>query len=345
MDRTEEDIMKNWPVNVPPLVSITCIAYNHEKFIAVAIEGFLIQETNFPFEIIIHDDASTDKTQSIIKKYSDNYPNLIRTILQKENHWLGKGINATTTIVWPSCKGKYIAWCEGDDFWTDPNKLQKQVDFLEVNEDYAICFHRVYELEDEKEPLVSKLNTSEREETYTIENLAAGNFIHTPSVVFRNGLIKRFPEWFVKAPVGDYPLYLIIAKHGKIKYFPEPMAVYRKHFGGLWSGKSLEYTHLRWIILLDLLIEEFKSEPNVKKVLEEQKAVIHQRLSEYYEGENLTDQSREHLYQSLKYSSTLFEKYDKKYQDTINRLINSWAYRVGKIVVDPVKKIKSIFMR
>lgn len=228
--RSEEEIKSSWknPENI--LVSITCIAYNHEPFIEQSIQGFLIQETTFAFELIIHDDASTDNTQEIIRKYQKLYPNLIRTILQTENHWMGKGINATTTIVWPSAKGKYIAWCEGDDYWTDSLKLQKQVDFLEANEEYVLTFHPVKILKPDGS-FAEDFITTVPENYESQETLArSGNYIHTPSVVFRN-IIKTFPPEFSLSPIGDYFLYMILAKHGKMKMLEGEMAVYRYGVG------------------------------------------------------------------------------------------------------------------
>ena len=221
-------------------ISVHLITYNHENYIRRAIEGVLVQKVNFTYELLIGDDCSTDNTREIIKEYHNKYPEIIKPLLHPYN--LGpKGLegknNFLTTLY--ACKGKYIALCDGDDYWIDPFKLQKQVDFLEANEDYAICFHRVYELAPGKGPELSNLNTSVNQETYTIEDLAKGNFIHTPSVVFRNGLIPKLPTWFMDAPAGDYVLHMLNAEHGKIKYFPDPMAVYRRHSGGVWS--SVDY--------------------------------------------------------------------------------------------------------
>lgn len=119
-------------IHNPPLVSICCTTYNHGKFIQDAIEGFLMQKTNFPIEIIIHDDASTDNTATIVKQYAEKHPGLIITILQTINQY-SQGIKPWPNFVFPKARGKYIALCEGDDYWTDPLKLQKQVDFLEGN--------------------------------------------------------------------------------------------------------------------------------------------------------------------------------------------------------------------
>ena len=130
IERTEYEIMKNWRSRGKPLLSCCCITYNHEKFISQAIEGMLIQETDFPFEIILHDDASTDSTAEIIKKYAGRYPNIIRTILQKENQYVQK--KNIMAIPIREARGRYIASLEGDDYWIDPLKLQKQVDFWKI---------------------------------------------------------------------------------------------------------------------------------------------------------------------------------------------------------------------
>ena len=136
----------------------------------------------------------------------------------------------------------------------------------------AICFHRVYELKNDTEFSLSNLNSSENEETYTIEDLAKGNFIHTPSVVFRNRLLE-LPEWFAESPIGDYVLHMLNARFGKIKYFPEAMGVYRVHDGGIWSKKGGYFKSLNWIKMLDLLINEFNGEKDleiVKKLIQQQ---------------------------------------------------------------------------
>lgn len=246
----EYEIMGNWSSDHIQL-SITCIAYNHAPFIEETIKGFLIQKTNFPFEIIIHDDASTDNTQQIIKHYATLYPGLIRPILQTENHWLGKGINATTAIVWPSAKGKYIAWCEGDDYWTDPLKLQKQVDYLETHSEVAICFHPAFTLTGGK---FYKTHFPPRSGHvfYFTDILTAGNFIATASVVFRNRLI--FPDWKSQLPIGDIPLYFLATRNGSMGFINEIMSVYRLSNHGIWVGSSGKKQCEMWIDLYNLLI-------------------------------------------------------------------------------------------
>lgn len=240
MTRAEADITKKWPGNyLNPLVSITCIAYNHEKFIAKAIEGFLMQETNFPFEIIIHDDASTDNTQGIIKEYAEKYPNLIRTILQTENYWLGKGISATTTIVWPSCKGKYIAWCEGDDYWIDANKLQNQTGILESNENISFCFHRALRIFDICRPyeIYPDLQTG----FVNSSQLFGLPTIPMVSVVFRNKIDFEFLGNDVQT---DFLLLCKLMSNGLGYFLPDVMSVYRKHVDGI-SYNNQSYNYLK----------------------------------------------------------------------------------------------------
>jgi glycosyltransferase involved in cell wall biosynthesis len=223
-----------------PLVSVICPTYNHEKFIAQALDGFLMQKTSFKFEIIVHDDASTDSTASIVRKYESQYPNTFRNILQTENQ-LSKCIGNVTRIVFAASRGKYIALCEGDDYWTDPNKLQKQIDFLEANEDFSICFHNSKIINQDFTEEISYTNNGTQKEISYFEDLAKGEFIYTATSVFRNYKLRNFPEKdFIY--MNNYTLDLHNAQYGKIKYINEVMGVYRKHKGGMWSMVAREKT-------------------------------------------------------------------------------------------------------
>jgi len=211
-------------MTIEPTVSVCMITYNHEKYIREAIEGVLMQECNFYVELIIANDCSTDDTDTIIKEILKNHPrgSWIKYINHKKN------LGMMPNFIWglEQCKGKYIALCEGDDYWTDPLKLQKQVDFLEGNSDYVLCFHQVSFLKTNGE-IVDDFITKVPENYETIETLAKlGNYINTPSVVFRN-IITEFPFEFEQSPVGDYFLYIILSQNGKLKYLQEEMAVYR----------------------------------------------------------------------------------------------------------------------
>ena len=213
--------------NKQPLVSICCTTYNHESYIRETIDGFLMQKTKFPIEIIIHDDASPDKTAEIIKEYADKYSDLVIPILQTENQ-LSKGISPSNVYVWPRVRGKYIALCEGDDYWTDPLKLQKQVDFLEANEHYGLVYTEIDRLHEntqivEKNAFVNTLGIHPN--TYT-DFLVNPWFLAPCTWVFRRDLLAGLicqDNW----KVGDYPLLLWIAHQSKIYFLNDNTAVYR----------------------------------------------------------------------------------------------------------------------
>lgn len=230
IDIAQEEIMQNWGVDNSenPLVSVRCTTYNQELFIAQALEGFLIQKTNFPFEIVVHDDASIDKTSEVIKKYELKYPKIIKPIYEVENQW-SKHDGSITKIVNKACKGKYISYCEGDDYWIDSNKLQMQINFLEQNNNYGMCYScaKVYNQKKEKYNFHTFGNfVSDFEDL-----LVNGNRIPTMSVCARASLINEYyneikPEekgW----KMGDYPLWLYICSKTKIKFFSKITSVYR----------------------------------------------------------------------------------------------------------------------
>ncbi|MDR2918155.1 MAG: GNAT family N-acetyltransferase [Tannerella sp.] len=238
-------------------VSISCITYNHELYIRQCMEGFLMQKTDFNFEVLIHDDASTDDTANIIREYEQKYPDIIKPIYQIENQY-SKGIIISVTYNFPRAKGKYIALCEGDDYWTDPYKLQKQIDFLEANPDFSICFHNVKIREEENNCIVDDYITRDVPDITDIYQLVEDNYIHTPSVVFRKNedVIKELSS--SKHYIMDYVLHLLNARYGKIKKIPEDMAVYRVHVNGVWSMKDNEFKIRRWILVMKGLVSFFK---------------------------------------------------------------------------------------
>lgn len=225
-----------------PLVSITCTAYNHEKFIRDTIEGFLMQKTTFPFEILIHDDASTDNTAEIIKEYELKYPDLIKPIYQKENQ-LSKGISIILNYTLPRAKGKYIAMCEGDDFWTDPDKLQKQIDFLESNSDYSLCVggYKSVNVHTKEEEEVIKIPNGVIKDnegyTFTLSDTRNNWITKTLTLVFRNKseILKQLGQY---KSIRDVHLIYHTLKTGKGYYFTEVMGTYRIHKGGIFSMRN-----------------------------------------------------------------------------------------------------------
>ena len=240
-------------MRLDPTVSISCTTYNHANFIKSCLEGFLMQQTSFEFEILIHDDASTDETQDIIKAYQQKHPTIIKPIFQTENQY-SKGVRGIMPrFNFPRAQGKYIALCEGDDYWTDPLKLQKQVDFLEENEEYSMCFHKVNLIYPDNSIIEDNI-TKVPVKYESIEDLAEkGNYIHTPSVMFtRQELI--LPKEMYLSPVGDFFLYMIISRNEKIGYLEEIMAVYRVG-SGIWSTKSSYVRNLNTNYCFALLVK------------------------------------------------------------------------------------------
>lgn len=220
-----------------PLVSISCTTYNHASFIRQCLDGFVIQKTLFPFEILIHDDASTDGTQDIIAEYEKKYPDIIKPIYQQDNQY-SKGIPIGVTFNFPRAHGKYIAMCEGDDYWTDPLKLQKQVDFLESHPDYVMCSHRFNKYWHEKGVLEEDSDKDFKGADYDLQNLIGGKWLtQTLTVMYRRSALdlKRCESYGMSL---DMILFYELLRHGKGYCFPEVMGVYRYHRGGVWSEVS-----------------------------------------------------------------------------------------------------------
>lgn len=220
-----------------PLVSISCTTYNHAPFIRQCLDGFVIQKTLFPFEVLIHDDASTDGTQDIIAEYEKKYPDIIKPIYQKDNQY-SKGIPIGVTFNFPRAHGKYVAMCEGDDYWTDPLKLQKQVDFLESHPDYVMCSHRFNKYWHERGILEEDPDKDFKGADYDLQNLIGGKWLtQTLTVMYRRSALdlKRYESYGMSL---DMILFYELLRHGKGYCFPEVMGVYRYHRGGVWSEVS-----------------------------------------------------------------------------------------------------------
>ncbi|UOK43780.1 MULTISPECIES: GNAT family N-acetyltransferase [Flavobacterium] len=241
-------------------VSVFCMVYNHEPFLKKCIDGFIMQKTDFDFEIVIGEDCSSDKSRDILLEYNKKYPGKFKLLLHESN----VGAAKNQEEVFKACQGEYIAMCEGDDYWTDPLKLQKQVNFLEANPDYVLSFHQVEVLKPNGE-LVKDFITNVPENYETIETLARlGNYIHTPSVVFRN-VILEFPPEFVMSPIGDYFLYMLLAEHGKLKYFEEEMAVYR--FGVGIHSTHTQIKMAKANFKLFTLLLSYSKNPKINQIL------------------------------------------------------------------------------
>lgn len=217
-------------------VSVVCNAYNHELYISKAIESFLMQKTNFDFEVLIHDDASTDKTAEIIREYKRLYPETIKPIFQSENKY-SKGIDILTEYQFPRVRGKYVALCEGDDYWTDENKLQKQFDALERNPGVDICAHGAIIVESKTLKRIGTIAPSDESTTLSAENVIfnGGGYVATNSLMFRSSLNGEFPP-FRKILHLDYTLQIHGALKGGMLYLSDVMSAYRFMSQGSWSS-------------------------------------------------------------------------------------------------------------
>ena len=235
------------------VVSIICATYLHEKYIRKALDSFLAQKTLFNFEILINDDASTDKTPEILREYEQKYPGLIRVIYQKENQY-SKGVRVVDDILVPLARGKYLAFCEGDDYWCDENKLQKQVDFLEKNPDYTVCVHNT---------LFFYLKNGKREVGYgstagdiKLENcvMCGSQSFHYSSEVVRTGFYRNLPEFCkLTGIVEDYPNAVYFALDGKIYYMPEVMSVYVRGTEKSWTRTVIPFHETRVRFFMDIV--------------------------------------------------------------------------------------------
>ncbi|NLD47019.1 MAG: glycosyltransferase [Clostridiaceae bacterium] len=268
-----------------PLVSVCCITYNHEKYIAEAIESFIMQKTDFPIEIIIHDDASTDNTANIIKGYEKKYPDIIKPILQEENQY-SQGKSPMRDFVIPFVEGKYIATCEGDDYWTDVEKLQKQVDFMENNKDYTMCFHKVEVVDIYKNPVGRYLGLKKNfSKKISVGDAATGGVVHVSSRLIKADFSKKQrPGWIRNAKHGDYAFALYSAAEGLVFYMNEVMSAHRvgvadsmmTKFGTEFSKEKIIEYYLNRIEILRLADEyyNYSYHHEIKKVNLSSRSII-----------------------------------------------------------------------
>lgn len=229
-----------WPEGTVPLVSIFCITYNHVKYIRDAIEGFLMQETTFPVEIFIHDDASTDGTADIVKEYKVKYPQLIKTVFQKENQY-SKTKFAFFFDYLAKQRGEFIALCEGDDYWTCSEKLQTQVDCLRNSPSSSASFHWVQDESSDGKlaPPSSGSNRDWPQFEASARDLLQQNIVTTCSVMLRKSMVPKYSNTYSTLPMGDLPLWIHLAIQNPLICLHERMAVYRMHGQGVWTGRSL----------------------------------------------------------------------------------------------------------
>jgi glycosyltransferase involved in cell wall biosynthesis len=264
-----------------PLLSILCITYNHENYIAQAIDSFLMQETTFPVEIVIGEDCSKDGSLLIIKDYIKKHPRLIRLVNSESN--VGYIENFRRTL--KACKGKYIAICEGDDYWTDSKKIQVQVDFLEKNHDYVITYHDAYAMKDSKIIKIPQLPRGYQCDS-SMHELICARPISTLTACFRYTNL-HIPIEFNRAPILDLCIWSLLGNLGKGKYIKNIQpGVYRMHSDGIFS----------------LQTKETKSQMTAQTYL---------ILSEYYRKRNMTEIYKILLFRSASEIRHQMNKFDK----------------------------------
>lgn len=296
----------------PILVAIHCLVYNHEPYLRDCLDGFVMQKTNFRFVAIVHEDCSTDNSAAIIREYEAKYPDIFRPIYETENQWhktdgsLGRIMNAAIDAT----GAKYIAMCEGDDYWTDPYKLQKQVDFLESHPECSMCFHGVQILDE----LSHELQPDFLEDVpYSKDGLrlAQGNYIHSVSVMFRKNC--SVDEKYAKVgriSMGDQILYHLYAEVGHFKKLPDIMGVYRVG-NGQWSAASDAYRYLMSVISLSKTVPLLQNS-EVRKQLDET------------------------IYQ---YANVVFNIINDKDKEILS-IHNSRAYRIETFLLKPARFLK-----
>lgn len=238
-------------------VSVICNAYNHEKYIRSALDGFVMQKTTFPFEVLIHDDASSDRTAEIIREYEIKYPDIIKPIYSTENQY-SKNDGSLRRIQFGRVRGNYIALCEGDDYWTDPLKLQKQYDLLEAHPEIDICATAAKT--ERNGEIVGRVAPAARDTIFSLEEviLGGGGFVETASLMYRTS-VRRYPLPFFKMSGLDYTTQIAGSIRGGMLYLAEDTCVYRLTTVGSWtsrmrddSARSVAHTEVVKSMLIQL---------------------------------------------------------------------------------------------
>jgi glycosyltransferase involved in cell wall biosynthesis len=217
-----------------PKVSVLILTYNHEKFIAQTLESALDQSVDFPYEILVSDDYSTDATRQILTHYQQQHPDKIRLLLNEQN----LGMHQNFCQAFFACTGQYIAMLEGDDYWTSSEKLQKQVNFLDRHPDFSLCFHDSWVVHEKGQWDDRQYCPEDLEAFPTLERLFAVNFIPTAAVMYRRGVVRELPKGLFTLKMMDWPLHLLHAQQGQMGYLNEIMSAYRIHAAGVWSSLS-----------------------------------------------------------------------------------------------------------
>ena len=299
-----------------PLVSIKCLVYNHEAYLRQCLDGIVMQQTDFPFEAIVHDDASTDGSAAIIREYAEKYPDIIKPIYEPENQYSKKGGSISRIIndaIHPDAK--YIALCEGDDYWTDPKKLQRQADFLESHPDYTMCCNRTKLYSETQHIFIGENYCYTQSQDILVKDIInrTGLFISTCSILYRRGVKDDWPDYCQQCAVGDYPLQIMCAMKGKTYYFNEIMSAYRVDNPDSWMGgqkwNSISNENLKRIQSMVVMFEGFAKE------LPRYASILHNKIAQYI-----------NCSYSLTFSSAEKKKYYEYFKDYIDKYSRLWKW-------------------
>jgi glycosyltransferase involved in cell wall biosynthesis len=317
-----------WPDGTIPVVSIYSLAYNHESFIRDCLEGFLMQETTFRVEILIHDDASTDNTANIIRAYEARYPHLIKPIYQTENQY-SKGTGDFSKRNLERARGQYIAICEGDDYWTDASKLQQQVDFLDHNPDYVICYHDAKIVDQFGNVVADSKLPKEWKRDFSSEELMKGawtlNLSRVARIISRNAE-KEAPVKPIRVLNSDIFWTVQLGKYGKGKYLPEIRpAVYRLQPASIWSS-------------LDRDTQNFENFNSFIFIYQHHLRSTGKEFAVEFLFERVFPIFAELFPERNPFCAEL-----RKREMAEQRLLDSYTYRVGALMLWPLKKARQLW--
>ncbi len=325
----------------PIKISVLMLAYNQERYIDEAIRSVMLQETDFPFELVIGNDASTDATGERCEAWRKKYPDQIVLFNREKN----LGLQQNFIQTYKHCRGAYVAICEGDDFWCSKHKLQRQAAFLEQHPEYAMCFHRVINYYEDRG--TKSLSNGGQEVVTDILDLARSNYISNVSILFRRGLFGELPEWFARVSTYDYAIHLLNAQYGKIYYMKQPMAVYRQHEHAIWSEAGMDKKLDIALVIRELLMEYFKEKrTDVYDCLRQAHAQICLNLIRYYVHRNEMTQAEDTRHRLLNYQPQWMLE-DVKQRETLpapsarqrfKRVLSWGRAQVSKLI--PLPRIK-----
>lgn len=298
-----------------PKVSILCLTYNQSKYVRQALDSFLMQKTNFEFEILINDDASTDGTKEIIEEYQKKHPKIIKPVFHEKNLYSQGVRNMVARYLLPKAEGRYLALCEGDDYWTDSQKLQLQVDFLDKSPDYALCFHPVKVFFEKKEKQDFIYPDDGDGLRFTINYLLRHNYIQTNSVMYRR---QKYEDMPTDITPSDWFLHLYHAQFGKIGFIDRVMSAYRIHPGGIWYNsynnvdEIIKNHGLRQLKMQFELLKIYGDRPIYRKI----------------------------IFDSIRHFTDLITRVDKKYNTKIiTKLIKEHPSYTEQILVNESKEL------